>query len=893
MPGENTSSLDELKRLTLGKDVDTLTKPINSPQQKSTQPSRVEADAEAFKEEQRIFTQVSSIKELTGEQNYSVPPELNAPRKEETQTSPQSSAFAKLKSLSAIPLNMDTKKETITSKTINQQAVFQEKIKETTDVNQKTVGMKSNLDDKPIIKQKFEEKKEPIIEKPVQEKTIPTQIKPISSLEERKEMIAAAQTQKTVETKQTQGPPQAQNTKTTQPQKDYSFDWMKEPEIEEPSEEDFEGQKEVPTPKTTPTPQENSLGGQKDILFDWMKEPEAEEPSEEDFPALQEDQKEAQRQIEDELKAMRTPVDEMFKLIEETGRMDMGELSTQINLNYTNVEQIARMFENDGVIEIEYPTSLTKKPVLIIKNPVQSKFAEIPKGEILETYKLEVDHVPAQVSIVLAPGEARPVYAIQMPNIGKYTKRFLYFVKEEVAETMPIELEEIVDPKKSKKLKDRFFNELNAHLSKYFPNTKAELLYMLSGVLLHEMYGLGDIEIVMGDDMLEEVGINSAKTPITIYHRVHGWLKTNLEPGTEEDINNFSAQIGRKVGREITVLNPILDAHLLSGDRVNATLFPISSEGNTLTIRRFARKPWTIIDFLGKAHTMNSEMGAMLWLAMQYEMNILIAGGTASGKTSTLNTLLALVPTYHRIISIEDVREIVLPKYLEWNWVPLVTRSPNPEGLGEVAMLDLMTTSLRMRPDRIIVGEIRRKKEAEVLMEAIETGHSIYSTIHANSGYQVLRRLAEPPINIPLMQIELLDLIVVQYRDRKTNKRRTYEISEIEQTSTGQGLQINTIYKWVPRNDSWERLNKPTKLITLLNLHTGMTEEDLFKEIEDRRQILEWMKRMGLNELDEIGFLVKLFYSDPERIKKYAKQNEPAETILALLEKDQAEKKEE
>jgi len=283
---------------------------------------------------------------------------------------------------------------------------------------------------------------------------------------------------------------------------------------------------------------------------------------------------------------------------------------------------------------------------------------------------------------------------------------------------------------------------------------------------------------------------------------------------------------------------------------------------------------------------MNSDMAAMLWLAMQYELNVIISGGTASGKTSTLNSMLALVPTYHRLISIEDVREIVLPKYLEWNWIPMVTRSANPEGLGEVTMLDLMISSLRMRPDRIIVGEMRRKKEAEVLMEAIETGHSIYSTIHANSAYQVLRRLAEPPMSIPLMQIELIDLIVVQYRDRKTNKRRTFEIAEIEQTSTGQGLQVNTVYKWVPRNDGWEKLNKPTKLITLLNLHTGMTEEDINIEIEERKQILEWMRRQNITDLDSIGFLVKLFYSESSEVKKLSVANATAQKVAELTQKN-------
>ena len=812
---EKKKNLDEIKRLTLGGN----TKPTENSfgekqEEKSVQnekENQLSKDMDAFREEQKIFTQVTSVKELNAEPDYAVPEELKKQDPEEkpeetTKPSPESppekSSFEKLLNLKSSGTTIGAEKKPIIEDDFKKQSVFSEKIETQTNVNAGTISMQSSPEKKQLIINPEEKKTEPIIkEKGPQE-----------SFFSHDETV---------------------------------FDWMKTPQTEEPFARDFPEDKESPFAKRK-TLNEQKLAEEKSV-------------------------------------SLKTAIDELFEVLEKYKKADTGELSSYLGLDSATIEKISKMFEEDGIIEINYPTSLTKKPVLVLKNPAKSRLNEVPKGEVLETYKIEVDFVPAQISIILAPEEARPVYAIEMPSIGKYTKRFLDYIKDEVAETMPIELEEIVDPKKSKRLKERFFLELNAHLSKYFPKVTKDTLNMLSGVLLHEMYGLGDIEIIMGDDMLEEIGINSAKTPITIYHRVHGWLKTNLMPGSEEKINNFSSQIGRKIGREITNLNPILDAHLLSGDRVNATLFPISSEGNTLTIRRFARKPWTIVDFIGRAHTMNSEMAAMLWLAMQYEMNIIIAGGTASGKTSALNSLLALVPTYHRIISIEDVREIILPKYLDWNWISMVTRSPNPEGLGEVTMLDLMVTSLRMRPDRIIVGEMRRKKEAEVLMEAIETGHSIYSTIHANSGYQVLRRLAEPPINIPLMQIEMIDLIVVQYRDRKTNKRRTYEIAEIEQTSTGQGLQVNTVYKWVPRSDSWEKLNKPTKLITLLNMHTGMTEDDINKEISERQEILDWLKRINLTELDAIGYIVKLFYSDAEKIKKFARQNTPLEKILDLM----------
>ncbi|MEK6959249.1 MAG: ATPase, T2SS/T4P/T4SS family [archaeon] len=628
--------------------------------------------------------------------------------------------------------------------------------------------------------------------------------------------------------------------------------------------------------------------------FDWEKEISVEEPVSTDFDEIMrvvdkpkwETGTEPSDEEKKDLKkrdAIKTSIDKMFELLSSYQKVDTGELAGYMGMDPATVERIAKLFEDDGIVEIQYVVSLSQRPFVVLKKQIELKLKEKPVGKVLDNYTIEVDYVPAEISVIIVPGEARPTYVLETPWIGKYTRKFLDFVKNIVAENMPVEVEEILDPKKSKELKKKFFVELSSRITEFFPNSPPELLNMLSGIILHEMYGLGDIELIMGDDMLEEVAINSSKTPITIYHRIHGWLKTNMYPGTEEDIMNYSSQIGRKVGREITTLSPILDAHLLSGDRVNATLFPISAEGNTLTIRRFARRPWTIVDLVGKAHTMDSQMAALLWLGMQYEMNVLIAGGTASGKTSTLNTLLALVPSYHRLISIEDVREIILPKYLEWNWVPMVTRSANPEGLGEVTMLELMISSLRMRPDRIIVGEIRRKKEAEVLMEAIETGHSIYSTMHANSAYQVLRRLAEPPMSVPLMQIEMIDLVVAQYRDRKTNKRRTYEIAEIEQTSTGQGLQVNTIFKWSPRTDSWELLNKPTKILNLLNLHTGLTEEEVFKELDDRKVIIEWLRNNNINGLNMIGYIAKTFYSDPDKIKKMARENAPLRMVQEMM----------
>ncbi len=540
------------------------------------------------------------------------------------------------------------------------------------------------------------------------------------------------------------------------------------------------------------------------------------------------------------------------------------------------------MFEDDEILEVRYAASLKRKTILKIKKPLPKVLEEKPVGKVLDEYSFEIDFVPATIQIIQEKGNSRPLYYIDAPTTGPYTKNFLEHIMMEVTEAVPIEIKEIFDPKQSKTLKETFFKQVKQALKKYLPNVEEKIINQISGSILHRVYGLGELELLMSDDMLEEIAINSAKTPVTIYHKERGWLKTNIILKDEDEVINYSSQIARRIGREITTLKPILDAHLTTGDRVNATMTPISSEGNTITIRKFARRPWTLTDFVGKTHTLNSEMAALLWLAMQYEMNILIAGGTASGKTSTLNTLLATVPPYHRVLSIEDVREIMLPDYLKWNWVPLVTRAPNPEGLGEISMLDLMVSSLRMRPDRIIVGEIRRKKEAEVMMEAIETGHSIYSTLHANSAYQVLRRLSESPMSIPPMQIELIDLVLVQYRDRKTNKRRTYELAEIEQSSTGKALQANIIYKWNPRTDEWDKIGKPTKILTLLNLHTGLTEEETLEELDVRKQILEWMVRQNINEIDSVGEVMRVFYTNLEKLKELVKEDAPFEKLKEI-----------
>ncbi len=303
--------------------------------------------------------------------------------------------------------------------------------------------------------------------------------------------------------------------------------------------------------------------------------------------------------------------------------------------------------------------------------------------KILESYKIEADGVPGQVNIIKKPGEFVPIYELILPKFEEATIAILDAIKAKLITVVRVKPQEILDPRIMEELKKRFFEKAFELIEKEFPNVSREEKEIFAGTLVHEMLGLGDIELLLVDENLEDIVINNSQEPLWVYHRKYGWLKTNVKLESDLQIYNYAALIGRRVGRSITSLNPLMDAQLTSGDRVNATLFPISTKGNTISIRKFARRPWTITDFI-KINTISEEVAAFLWLAIQYELNMIISGGTGTGKTSFLNVLTTFIPPNHRVISIEDTREIRLPDFL--HWVPMTTREPNPEGKGEVCV---------------------------------------------------------------------------------------------------------------------------------------------------------------------------------------------------------------
>ncbi len=474
--------------------------------------------------------------------------------------------------------------------------------------------------------------------------------------------------------------------------------------------------------------------------------------------------------------------------------------------------------------------------------------------EVLDKYAIEINNILVDVVIETDPKEPVPLYKVSIANISPTTKIILEKIRQEFVSKINLtDLERFETADEILNVREQFKQEIRALIVKYFPHTDDQTLDMLVNYLLEENLGLGKIEILLKDAGLEEIVVNNHTEPVWVYHRKHGWLKTNVLIPDEARIRHFATMIGRDIGKEITNLNPLMDAHLPTGDRVNATLAPISNKGNTITIRKFAQDPWTITKFIRQG-TIDLEAAALIWLAIQNELSVLISGGTGSGKTSMLNVVANFFPPNQRIISIEDTRELTLPGNL--HWVPMETRLPNPEGKGGVTMLDLLVNSLRMRPDRIIVGEIRRKREAEVLLEAMHTGHSVYATIHANNADEVITRLTNPPIDIPKQMVSSLSLIVVQNRNRRTGKRRTLQVAEVLPDGSARVL-----LRYNAQRDAIERMAESEVMMDRIQLYTGMSKDEILFDLKQKVRILKWLTRQGIEDVDEIGMLFARYYT--------------------------------
>jgi len=359
--------------------------------------------------------------------------------------------------------------------------------------------------------------------------------------------------------------------------------------------------------------------------------------------------------------------------------------------------------------------------------------------------------------------------------------------------------------------------------------------------------------------------------PVYIWHREYESLPTNIIYKDEDELNAFIIRLAYLAGKNISIAKPMLDASLPDGSRIQLTYgAEVTRRGSTFTVRRFRVDPLTISDLIS-FNTISSEMAAYFWYAIENRASILVVGGVAAGKTTTLNCLSMFIKPEMKIVSVEDTAELNLPHE---NWIPSVVRPGfgHERRNGAITLFDLLKTAVRQRPDYIIVGEIRGR-EAYTLFQAMATGHLGMSTIHAESMDAALRRLESEPMNIPKPLLAMIDTVVVQLRTEINGKpeRRIRTVSEmVELDPKTKDFVTNEVYQWNAKRDIFSHSDHSHVLERNME-KMGVSEEEIRKELDRRKIVLEWMVRNNIRRYTDVATVIREYYANPNRVYRRAR----------------------
>ncbi len=429
---------------------------------------------------------------------------------------------------------------------------------------------------------------------------------------------------------------------------------------------------------------------------------------------------------------------------------------------------------------------------------------------------------------------------------------------------------ETLDETQEDFLKQAVDDILNSYRLPSRKSNRAKIHYYIE----RDLIGYGKIETMMRDPNIEDVSCDGPGVEIFVYHRRFESLRTNVMWEDELELEQYIIRMAQRCGKHISIAEPLLDATLMDGSRIVMTLGrEVSTKGSTFTIRRFRDEPFTPVDLL-EFKTFSSMQIAFFWLAMQYGMSMLFVGGTASGKTTSLNACSLFLPWQHKIVSIEETRELNLPHP---NWIPGCTRqgfggegsSGGGKSAGEVDMYDLLRAALRERPEYIIVGEIRGA-EAYVLFQAMATGHTTYSTFHADSIQSLVHRLENKPIEIPRVLIPALDGISIQIQTRVGGKRvrRNKAIVEIIGIDPhSHELLTNEAFRWDNTIDEYVFTGK-SYIFEKIMMKANLNRVEIMDETKRRQLVIEWCLKKGIRDYKDFARVVAEYYVHPEDVMR-------------------------
>ena len=465
------------------------------------------------------------------------------------------------------------------------------------------------------------------------------------------------------------------------------------------------------------------------------------------------------------------------------------------------------------------------------------------------------------VHIYWNPKISEVAYEIEEPLLDETEKHY----KEQIINAMRdmINFDTIIE-KDIEKLMDYIDKRFKILAVEMDFNMSYESYSKIYYYLCRDFIGFNDVEPLLRDYYVEDIECNGVNTPVYIVHRIYRNIKTNLEFNDSDYLASFIEKLAQRCGQYISYARPILDGSLPDGSRVNATYTQdITSKGPTFTIRKFTKTPWTPIKLIS-FNTLSPEMMAYLWILVQYKMSILITGGTSSGKTTLLNALAFFIPPEARVVSIEDTREINLPRE---NWLPSVVRGAT--GLGEIGKIDLfelLRSSFRQNPDYVIVGEVRGK-EAYVLFQGMASGHPSISTIHADSVDTVIKRLETPPIELPPSLLNILDCVCVMTHAlvNKQETRKLKEIVEIINVRNDGVALTNTPFVWNPADDQFY-FKKNSTIFEKISRRYGIDTREIEAEFVTRVKLIYRLFQLKIFEYEKVYDIVNEYYKKPEEV---------------------------
>ena len=398
-----------------------------------------------------------------------------------------------------------------------------------------------------------------------------------------------------------------------------------------------------------------------------------------------------------------------------------------------------------------------------------------------------------------------------------------------------------------------------------------KLLY----VLRRDFIGYERIDGIKHDVNVEDISCDGYNSRVFVYHSDYEQIITNVSHG-EAELDDFVVKLAQRSGKGISKRRPQVDATLPDGSRAQLTLGrEVSDHGTNYTIRQFKDVPFTPVDLVNWK-TFSLEEMAFLWLCIENDKSLIFAGGTASGKTTSLNAVSLFIPSNAKIVSIEDTREVELPQR---NWVASVTRpSFSDDDGGDVDEFDLLEAALRQRPDYIVMGEIRGE-EGRTLFQVMSTGHTTYTTFHADSVGEVLKRFTTDPINVSKTMFTALDLVSIQTSTRVQGDkvRRNKSLTEINHyDAENDEINVQDVYQWQAEGDEFLKMGSSNTLEDI-KFDRGWTQSELDDELFKRRVVLAYLIDRGLNTYTQVAATLQAFINDEE-------------TILALMARDELER---